>query len=189
MAAKGKEKSLKTTSPSATRQTPQGEGGDKFAVEPAPLVSRDEDLALWEGDFRKLTAMVKTMAAKMRDTPGSTLKQEIEDAAELAKRSSVTGTFTLSNIEPILTKGKKFKSGRKKGTLKATNSYLLSLITRFPDLNGKAMFRIACDEAESGLSPFQFDHADGGLLLDGDVEIGLEKFIDRLSKAKNRHMR
>lgn len=135
----------------------------------------------------------------------STLKydnQNLDDIAikealsELAKDNWATGAIILKNVilrgaESIATfntaiRNIAFLPGKRKGALKKTTKYLKDLSAAYPNESAKNLYEVVLKESMKGKTPFQYDRADGGLLLDGDNEVDLESFIKRLSKAKNK---
>lgn len=100
------------------------------------------------------------------------------------------GVFSMKFMHEIdALKGQKFKPGKRKGSIKKTTEYLTDLINNNPTATAKRLYKIALSDAEIGKSPFGFDHADDGTLLDKDNEVTFDKFEDRISKAKNRYTR
>jgi hypothetical protein len=146
---------------------------------PAPTVSTTK-LGGLEGEFRELIAMVKSLEVTNAD-----LAYAQEQAARASRKASSEAVL----LDPLISKGEKFSRHKHVGAVKVTTQYLIDLSLRFPKSSAKKLYQIACSEAEAGLAPYEWDHADGGILLDGLVEINFEGFENRLSKAKNRHLR
>jgi hypothetical protein len=94
------------------------------------------------------------------------------------------GVFSMKFMHEInALKGRKFQSGKRKGSIKETTKYLTDLIEKNPGRIYKELYDVALQDAESGDSPFGFDHAGGGMLLDNNGYVTLESFIKRASKA------
>ena len=90
---------------------------------------------------------------------------------------------------PIIHRERKFIKGGVVGRLNQNNKYLKELIVNNPTSTAKELYKIALKDASEGNSPFNYDHYDGGTLLDGEKELSYTNFANRLSKVKNKNMK
>lgn len=157
-------------------------------IKPAPIVSQSEASEL-ERIIRQYTARDKAVAARLRQE-GKELAEDIRQRElEASEHSLVATTVIQLLLDPAITKAEKFSPGKRKGAVKKATAYLIKLATEHPNASAKELFRIACEKSRLESTPFEYDHADGGCLWDGDELVDLKRFSNRLSKAKKRHMR
>ena len=134
--------------------------------------------------FTKVNPII--LIAALIDQAPETQIDDLYSAKELIVRlKEAQSQNSIATLLPHAKKGIKFKSGRTKGSLKPTNKYLKELSASHPSYSAKQLFQVALKESNNGKTPFGYDHADGGILLDGDNEVNFESFERRLSKAKN----
>ena len=109
-------------------------------------------------------------------------KENWAKGAIILRKVILQGAESIASIN-IAKKYVPFLPGKRKGALKPTNKYLKELKVIYPNESAKFLYKLALDESRKGITPFEYDRNDGGMLLDGDIEIDFVKFEKKLSKA------
>lgn len=141
----------------------------------------------YEGTVVEIKRLHKLSNKELRNEVEYQLKQSTQTQNAIKQYEKIADEEAIK-LSLELQKLQRMTKGRPKGAYSSKNIYLTNLIKRHPNKTAKELYKIALDEAEHGIqnSPFDYDFAEGGILLDGDKELPIINFEDRISKRKSK---